>query len=228
MRKPREGGRHEPRTAPCEHLAKRVAEFQAQGQPVVSVDAKKKELVGTFATTGREGPPAGRPEAVNVHAFVDKELGKVTPYGVYDRPHNVGWVSVGIAPDTAEFAVPTLLRWWPELGQSPSPTAPRLLITAAGGGSHGSRVRLWTVALQEFAPRTGLTVWVRHFPPGTSQGNKIEHRMGSPIRLNGRGRARASRQIIVSRIGETTAKTGLKIRAAVDEGSYPTGREVPD
>ena len=237
MRKTMEGSRHEDRNAQFEHIAERVAEFQAQGQPVVSVDARKKELVGAFANKGREWQPKGRPEKANVYDFVDKDLGKVTPYGVYDIGHNVGWVSVGIDHDTAEFAVETLRRWWREMGRPLYPKATRLLINADGGGSpstssgpkgNGSRVRLWKVALQEFARESGLEIHVCHFPPGTSKWNKIEHRMFSFISLNWRGRALATRQIIVSLIGATTTKAGLKIRSELDEGQYPTGRKVLD
>ena len=246
MRKTKEGGGHEKRNAQFEHLARKIGEFQAQGQPVVSIDAKKKELVGTFASKGREWQPKGRPEQANVYDFVDKELGKVTPCGVYDLQHNLGWVSVGIDHDTAEFAVQTLRRWWVEMGQALYPKATRLLITADGGGSpstssgpkgNGSRVRLWKVALQEFARQAGLEISVCHLPPGTSPStssgpkgkwNKIGHRMFSFISLNWRGRALATRQIIVSLIGQTTTKGGLKIRAALDEGRYPTGKKVPD
>ena len=170
----------------------------------------------------------GRPEQANVYDFVDQELGKVTPYGVYDLQHNVGWVSVGIDHDTAEFAVQTLRRWWAEMGQALYPKAKRLLITADGGGSNGSRVRLWKVALAQFAQESGLEISVCHFPPGTSKWNKIEHRMFAFISLNWRGRALATRQIIVSLIGQTTTKSGLKIRADLDEGLYPTGRKVLD
>ena len=228
MRKTKEGGLHEDRNAQFEHIASRVREFQCQGQPVVSIDAKKKELVGTYANKGREWQPKGRPEQANVYDFVDQELGKVTPYGVYDLQHNVGWVSVGIDHDTAEFAVQTLRRWWAEMGQALYPKAKRLLITADGGGSNGSRVRLWKVALAQFAQESGLEISVCHFPPGTSKWNKIEHRMFAFISLNWRGRALATRQIIVSLIGQTTTKSGLKIRADLDEGLYPTGRKVLD
>jgi hypothetical protein len=228
MRKTKEGGHHEDRNAQFEHISKMVREFQSQGQPVVSVDAKKKELVGTFANKGREWQPKGHPEEANVYDFIDKELGKVTPYGVYDLQHNMGWVSVGIDHDTAEFAVETLRRWWTEMGKPLYPTATRLLITADGGGSNGSRVRLWKVALQQFSRETGLKICVCHFPPGTSKWNKIEHRMFSFISLNWRGRALATRQIILNLIGETTTKAGLKIRAALDEGLYPIGRKVID
>ncbi len=228
MSKTKEGGNHVERNAQFEHIAAMVREFQSQGQPVVSVDAKKKELVGTFANKGREWHPKGQPEEANVYDFIDKELGKVTPYGVYDLSHNMGWVSVGIDHDTAEFAVETLRRWWREMGKALYPGATRLLITADGGGSNGSRVRLWKIALQQFAQETGLEISVCHFPPGTSKWNKIEHRMFSFISLNWRGRALATRQIIVNLIGETTTKTGLKIQAALDEGQYPIGRKVAD
>lgn len=228
MSKTKEGGNHIERNAQFEHIAAMVLEFQSQGQPVVSVDAKKKELVGTFANKGREWQHKGQPEAANVYDFIDKELGKVTPYGVYDLSHNIGWVSVGIDHETAEFAVETLRRWWREMGSALYPEAKRLLITADGGGSNGSRVRLWKVALQQLCLETGLEISVCHFPPGTSKWNKIEHRMFSFISLNWRGRALATRQIIVNLIGETTTKTGLKIHAALDEGHYPTGRKVAD
>lgn len=228
MSKTKEGGNHVERNAQFEHIAAIVHEFQSQGQPVVSVDAKKKELVGTFANKGREWQPKRQPEEANVYDFIDKELGKVTPYGVYDLSHNIGWVSVGIDHDTAEFAVETLRRWWREMGKVLYPNATRLLITADGGGSNGSRVRLWKIALQQLAQETGLEISVCHFPPGTSKWNKIEHRMFSFISLNWRGRALATRQIIVNLIGETTTKTGLKIHAALDEGQYPTGRKVAD
>jgi hypothetical protein len=228
MRKTKEGGNPENRDAQFLHIAEKVREFQAAGQPVVSVDAKKKELVGTFANKGREWQPKGQPEEANVYDFIDKELGKVTPYGVYDLQHNQGWVSVGIDHDTAEFAVQTLRRWWTEMGQALYPAATRLLITADGGGSNGSRVRLWKVALQSFASETGIEVHVCHLPPGTSKWNKIEHRMFSCISLNWRGRALATRQIIVNLIAQTTTKTGLKILAALAEGNYPIGQKVED
>jgi transposase len=226
MRKTKEGGRHEDRNAQFEHIARLARKFRSRGQPVISVDAKKKELVGTFANKGQEWQPKGHPEQANVYDFVDEELGKVTPYGVYDLHHNMGWVSVGIDHDTAEFAVETVRRWWKEMGKPLYPDAARLMITADGGGSNGSRVRLWKVALQKFAQESGLEIHVCHFPPGTSKWNKIEHRMFSYVSLNWRGRALATRQIIVSLIGQTTTKTGLLIRAALDEGKYPTGKKV--
>lgn len=228
MRKTKEGGSHADRDAQFRHIAEMIRTFHAEGQPAVSIDAKKKELVGGFANKGREWQPKGSPEQANVYDFIDKELGKVTPYGVYDLKHNVGWVSVGIDHDTAEFAVQTLLRWWLEMGKALYPHATRLLITADGGGSNGSRVRLWKLALQHFVKETGLEVSVCHFPPGTSKWNKIEHRMFAFISLNWRGRALATRQIIVNLIGQTTTAAGLKIRAALDEGVYPVGRKVSD
>lgn len=228
MRKTKEGGKHVDRDAQFRHIVEMVRTFHAEGQPAVSIDAKKKELVGTFANKGREWQPKGSPEQANVYDFIDKELGKVTPYGIYDLKHNIGWVSVGIEHDTAEFAVQTLMRWWTEMGKALYPHAKRLLITADGGGSNGSRVRLWKVALQRFAKETGLEVLVCHFPPGTSKWNKIEHRMFAFISLNWRGRALATRQIIVNLIGETTTDTGLKIRAALDESTYPVGLKVSD
>lgn len=228
MRKTKEGGKHPERNAQFEHIARLVSEFQAQGQPVISIDAKKKELVGDFANKGREWQPKGQPEEANVYDFIDPEKGKVTPYGIYDLTNNTGWVSVGIDHDTAEFAVQTLRNWWREMGQASYAQATKLLITADGGGSNGSRVRLWKVALQQFAQETGLQIHVCHFPPGTSKWNKIEHRMFSFISINWRGRALATRQIIVDLIGETTTKTGLKITAALDHNTYPTGKKITD
>ena len=228
MRKTKEGGKHPERNAQFEHIAKLATEFQAQGQPVISIDAKKKELVGDFANKGREWQPKGQPEQANVYDFIDPEKGKVTPFGIFDPLHNIGWVSVGIDHDTAEFAVQTLRCWWREMGYPLYPNATKLLISADGGGSNGSRVRLWKTALQQFASETGLEIHVCHFPPGTSKWNKIEHRMFSYISINWRGRALATRQIIVDLISETTTKTGLKIKAALDHGIYPTGKKVTD
>jgi hypothetical protein len=228
MRKTKEGGTHEHRDAQFANIAAKVNAYQAGGQPVVSIDAKKKELVGTFANKGREWQPKGQPEEANVYDFIDKTLGKVTPYGIYDVVRNEGWVSVGIDHDTAEFAVESLRRWWREMGCALYPKAGRLLVTADGGGSNGSRVRLWKLSLQRFAEESGLEIEVCHYPPGTSKWNKIEHRMFNHISMNWRGRALATREIIVSLIGETKSKSGLKIRAALDEGIYPTGRKVSD
>lgn len=228
MRKTKEGGKHEDRDAQFALIAKAVNGHQEQGQPVVSIDAKKKELVGTFSNKGKEWQPKGHPEEANVYDFIDKKLGKVTPYGVYDLAQNEGWVSVGIDRDTAGFAVESLRRWWREMGEVLYPRASKLLITADGGGSNGSRVRLWKVALQQFSQETGLEIQVCHYPPGTSKWNKIEHRMFNHISMNWRGRALASRQIVVNLIGQTTTKEGLKIRAALDEGIYPTGKKISD
>jgi transposase len=227
-RKTLEGCHHPDRDAQFQYLSRRVKAFQRQGQPVVSVDTKKKELVGQFCNSGREWQPRGQPERVKVHDFPDEELGKVIPYGVYDMATNTGWVSVGIDHDTAEFAVETLRRWWRHMGHDAYPHATRLLITADGGGSNGSRCRLWKVELQKLADEMGLRITVCHFPPGTSKWNKIEHRMFCHITENWRGRPLVSREVVVNLIGHTTTKTGLEVRSALDENRYPTGREVTD
>jgi transposase len=225
-RKTIEGKGHPDRDAQFQHINRRVKAFQRQGQPVVSVDAKKKELVGRFRNGGREWQPEGQPEPVEVYDFVKKDLGKALPYGVYDQTANTGWVSVGVDHDTAEFAVETLRRWWRNMGSQVHPAAKRLLITADGGGSNGTRRRLWKVELQPLADETGLRVSVCHFPPGTSKWNKIEHRMFRHITENWRGRPLVSREVVVNLIGHTTTKAGLAIRSELDEGSYPTGRAV--
>jgi transposase len=225
-RKTLEGCHHPDRDAQFQYISRRVKAFQRQGQPVVSVDTKKKELVGQFHNSGREWQPRGQPEQVKVHDFPDEELGKVIPYGVYDMATNTGWVSVGIDHDTAEFAVETLRRWWRHMGHDAYPRATRLLITADGGGSNGSRCHLWKVELQKLADETGLRITVCHFPPGTSKWNKIEHRMFCHITENWRGRPLVSREVVVNLIGYTTTKTGLEIRSALDENRYLTGREV--
>jgi transposase len=227
-RKTLEGRQHPDRDAQFQYLNRRVKAFQRQGQPVVSVDTKKKELVGQFRNGGREWQPLGQPERVKVHDFPDEELGKVIPYGVYDMAANTGWVSVGVDHDTAEFAVETLRRWWRHMGHEAYPQATRLLITADGGGSNGSRSRLWKVELQKLADELGLQLSVCHFPPGTSKWNKIEHRMFCHITENWRGRPLVSREVVVNLIGHTTTKTGLAIRSALDENRYPTGREITD
>ncbi len=225
-RKTIEGKGHPDRDAQFQHINRRVKAFQRQGQPVVSVDAKKKELVGQFRNGGREWQPEGQPEPVEVYDFAKKDLGKALPYGVYDQTANTGWVSVGIDHDTAEFAVETLRRWWRNMGGQVYPAAKRLLITADGGGSNGTRCRLWKVELQQLADETGLRISVCHFPPGTSKWNKIEHRMFCHITENWRGRPLVSREVAVNLIGHTTTKMGLAIRSELDEGSYPTGRAV--
>ena len=227
-RKTREGRQHPDRDAQFAHINRLVKQFQRAGQPVISVDTKKKELVGAFANKGREWRPRGQPEAVQIHDFPDPAQGKVAPYGVYDLTANEGWVSVGIDHDTAEFAAESIRRWWREMGQRLYPKAQRLLITADAGGRNGSRVRLWKVALQRLATEVGLELWVCHFPPGTSKWNKIEHRMFCHISQNWRGRPLTSRQVVVKLIGSTTTQQGLKIKAAVDTGTYPSGVKVTD
>jgi hypothetical protein len=226
-RKKREGKQHPDRDAQFQYIATQTTAFQRRGQPVVSVDAKKKELVGDFKQKGREWRPAYQPEEVRVHDFPDPALGKAIPYGVYDVTHDVGWVSVGIDHDTAEFAVAALRQWWQRLGQATYPRARELLVVADGGGSNGSRNRLWKWALQRFADETGLRVTVCHYPPGTSKWNKIEHRLFCHITQNWRGRPLVSLQVIVSLIGRTKTATGLTVQAALDTNAYPVGVKVP-
>jgi hypothetical protein len=225
-RKTIEGKDHPDRDAQFRHINRRVKAFQRRGQPVVSVDTKKKELVGRFRSGGREWRPKGHPEPVKVHDFAEKALGKVIPYGVYDPTDNTGWVSVGIDHDTAEFAVETLRRWWRRMGSRVYPGATELLITADGGGSNGTRCRLWKLELQGLADEIGLRISVCHFPPGTSKWNKIEHRMFCHITENWRGRPLVSREVVVNLIGHTTTKQGLSIRSELDTNSYPLGRKV--
>jgi len=195
---------------------------------VVSVDTKKKEVVGNLANKGREWQPAGTPVRVDVHDFPDPEVGKAIPYGVFDVGANEGFVVVGDDADTAEFAVATIRRWWDEVGSAAYPAATRLLITADAGGSNGYRNRLWKVKLGELAARTGLEITVCHLPPGTSKWNKIEHRLFSAISINWRGRPLTSHQVVVDLIAATTTRTGLKVRAHFDEGYYPTGIKISD
>jgi hypothetical protein len=227
-RKTIEGKGHPDRDAQFQFINRRAKAFQRQGQPVVSVDTKKKELVGQYRTGGREWQPKGKPEKVKVHDFIDKGLGKAIPYGVYDMAANSGWVSVGVDHDTAEFAVETIRRWWNRMGIRVYPQAKKLLITADGGGSNGSRCRLWKVELQRLADEIGLSISVCHFPPGTSKWNKIEHRMFCHITENWRGRPLVSREVVVNLIGGTKTKVGLEIRSELDGGSYPVAREVTD
>jgi Rhodopirellula transposase DDE domain len=227
-RKTKEGMAHPDRNAQFEHINAQVEAFQKRGQPVVSVDTKKKELVGDFKNGGREWRPEGDPELVRTYDFVDKLLGKVNPYGVYDQTANVGWVSVGVDHDTAEFAVESIQRWWGKMGSCRYQDATELLITADGGGSNGRRSRLWKVALQRLADVTGLHIAVCHFPPGTSKWNKIEHRMFSHISMNWRGQPLTSHEVIVNLIANTTTEKGLKIQAELDTGCYPTGIKVTD
>lgn len=228
VRKTLEGGKHEDRDQQFDHINSSVKAFHTCGEPVISIDAKKKELIGNFTNKGREWHLKGQPEEVNVYDFIDKELGKVTPYGVLDIAANEGWVSVGIDHDTAEFAAESIRRWWREMGCLRYPKATRLLITADGGGSNGVRVRLWKKVLQELATGLGIEIHVCHFPPGTSKWNKIEHRMFCQITQNWRGRPLVSRQVVVNLIGQTTTKTGLRIKAALDENIYPTKQQVSD
>lgn len=218
-----EGRQHADRDDQFRYLADQVTDHAAAGQPVVSVDAKKKELVGAFKNVGREYAPVGQPERVNVHDFPDPELGKAIPYGVYDVSANSGWVSAGTDHDTSAFAVATLRTWWDTIGRDRYPNADRLLICADGGGSNGSRVRAWKIELARFAADTGLTITVTHLPPGTSKWNKIEHRLFSQIALNWRGRPLISHQTIVDLIASTTTETGLTVHAVLDTGTYPTG-----
>lgn len=227
-RKTREGGEQPDRDAQFRYINRRVLAFQRARQPVISVDAKKKELVGDFKNPGREWHPQGSPPEVRMHDFADKLLGKVIPQGVYDLTRNEGWVSVGIDHDTALFSTATVRRWWEEMGSPAYPGAKRLLITADAGGSNGVRPRLWKVAVQGLADATGLRVSVCHFPPGTSKWNKIEHRMFSHITKNWRGRPLTSRAVVVSLIGHTRTKAGLRIHAELDTNVYETGIEVSD
>ena len=227
-RKTREGTSHPDRNAQFEYIHQRVKRFQRRGQPVVSVDTKKKELVGDFKNGGREYRRCRRPVPVRVHDFLDKQLGKAIPYGVYDLANNEGWVSVGITHDTAEFATATMRRWWEQMGRVRFPHGTELLITADSGGSNAARTRLWKVALQELANVTGLTLTVCHFPPGTSKWNKIEHRLFSFITQNWRGKPLVTVQAIVELIGNTRTTKGLVVKAALDPNDYPSGKKVSD
>lgn len=225
-RKTREGSHHPDRDAQFVHLSSQVAEHLRAGEPVVSVDAKKKELVGRKANGGREWQPKGEPVEVDTHDFPDPEIGKAIPYGVYDLAANQAWVSVGDDHDTAAFAVATIGRWWDMMGARVYPDASRLLITADAGGSNGYRTRLWKRELAALAARTGLRITVCHFPPGTSKWNKIEHRLFSAITANWRGRPLESHEVVVALIGATTNRGGLKVQAELDEGHYPLGVKI--
>jgi len=226
--KENEGAEHPDRDAQFRHIDRQARAHLKAGQPVVSVDTKKKEVVGNLANKGREWQPAGTPVRVDVHDFPDPEVGKAIPYGVFDVGANEGFVVVGDDADTAEFAVATIGRWWDEVGSAAYPAATRLLITADAGGSNGYRNRLWKVKLGELAARTGLEITVCHLPPGTSKWNKIEHRLFSAISINWRGRPLTSHQVVVDLIAATTTRTGLKVRAHLDEGYYPTGIKISD
>jgi transposase len=227
-RKTKEGAGHPDRNAQFEHLNGKVKWSLGRRQPVISVDTKKKELVGNFKNGGRELRPKGQPEPVRVHDFVDPDLGRATPYGIYDLGRNSGWVSVGMDHDTAEFAVETIRRWWRSMGRPTYPAATRLLITADAGGSNGSRLRLWKIELQRLADETGLRIAVCHFPPGTSKWNKIEHRLFSYISQNWRGKPLRSFQTIVNLIAATATTTGLKVHAELNTEAYQAGIKVSD
>jgi transposase len=227
-RKTREGESHPDRNAQFGYINEQVMRFQKRGQPAISVDTKKKELVGNFKNAGREWRRRGQPEEVRVHDFPDPKMKKAIPYGVYDLTRNEGWVSVGIDHDTARFAAASIKRWWRKMGRKRYPQAKELLITADCGGSNSSRTRLWKVALQELADDVGLRLAVRHFPPGTSKWNKIEHRMFCHITQNWRGRPLTSYAVVVQLIGKTTTTTGLQIRAELDKHTYPPKETVTD
>jgi hypothetical protein len=227
-RKTLEGSAHPDRDAQFQFIAERVKVTIEQGQPVISVDTKKKELVGLYKNGGRLYRPKGDPVRVKVHDFVDKELGKVAPYGIYDVRHNEAWVNVGTDHDTSAFAVESIRRWWLMMGKERYPDATRLMITADSEGSNGARVRLWKAELQKFANETGLEIQVSHFPPGTSKWNKIEHRLFSAISLNWRGRPLINHEVIINLIESTTTRTGLKVRAILDTNRYPKGIKVSD
>jgi hypothetical protein len=227
-RKVLEGTQHPDRNTQFEYINEQVKAFQARQQPIISVDTKKKELVGDFKNSGREWQPTGQPEKVRVYDFMDKDLGKAIPYGVYDVTHNEGWVSVGVDHDTAEFAVASIKRWWYHMGCVVYPKAEELLIIADGGGSNGSRTRLWKRELQQLANDAGLKVTVCHFPPGTSKWNKIEHRMFAYITQNWRGRPLLTHEVIVNLIGSTTTRRGLRIKAELDTNTYEKGIKVSE
>ena len=227
-RKTREGINHPDRNAQFEYIYESVRKFHRSGQPVVSVDTKKKELLGDFSNVGKEYRKKGSPVETRMHDFPDKQLGKAIPYGVYDIGSNEGWVSVGVNHDTARFAANSILRWWQQMGQHRFPRATRLLITADAGGSNGWRTRLWKVALQELANEIELNLTVSHFPPGTSKWNKIEHRLFSFITQNWRGKPLYDLQTVVNLISSTTTRAGLTVKSAVDDTYYEKGIKVSD
>jgi len=227
-RKSNEGGEHPDRDAQFEHINKQAKQFENRGQPVISVDTKKKELVGEFKNGGREWQEKGKPVKVNVYDFIDDGLGKAIPYGVYDIGRNEGWVNVGCDHDTPAFAVESIRQWWRTMGRKVYPEATELYITADGGGSNGRRARAWKVGLQALADETGLCIQVSHFPPGTSKWNKIEHRMFCHITQNWRGRPLSSYETVVELIGHTTTESGLRIKVGLDKKEYPVGVEITD
>jgi hypothetical protein len=227
-RKTKEGASHPDRDAQFSHINATASSFLHANLPVISVDTKKKELVGDFKNAGTDYYPSGQPEQVRVHDFMDKDLGKVVPHGVYDIAANTGWVTVGIDHDTAEFAVSSIGYWWANMGRERYPTATRLMITADGGGSNGSRSRLWKHQLQQFADETGLDITVCHYPPGTSKWNKIEHRLFCHISQNWRGKPLTSHLVVVELIGATATNTGLVVRCELDPRLYSTGTVISD
>jgi transposase len=226
--KQKEGAQHADRDAQFRYINDTAVAFLADDQPVISVDAKKKELIGAYANAGTEWQPKGKPSRVKVHDFIDPEMGKAIPYGVYDLGGDEGWVSVGDDADTAGFAVATIGRWWAQMGRARYPEATRLLVCADAGGSNGYRVRAWKVELARLAAETGLEITVVHYPPGTSKWNRIEHRLFSFITMNWRGRPLTSYRVMVELIANTTTRKGLKVQAALDQGSYPTGLKITD
>jgi hypothetical protein len=223
-----EGRQHPDRDAQFEYVNTAAVAFLAAGDPVVSVDTKKRELVGGFKNAGREWEPVGEPAEVGVYDFPGDAVGVALPYGVYDMGANTGWVNVGTDHDTAVFAVESIRRWWRQVGADAYPTTKRLLVTADGGGSNGARLRLWKAELARFADETGLAVTVLHLPPGTSKWNKVEHRLFSHITMNWRGRPLSSHEVVVQTIAATTTRTGLQVKAVLDEGTYPTGLRITD
>ena len=227
-RKTHEGGNHQDRDAQFYFIYRKVKEFQRKKEPVISVDTKKKELIGEYKNNGQEYHKKGMPTEVNVYDFVDKEIGKVSPYGIYDQTKNLGFVNVGIDHDTAEFAVESIRRWWLEMGSKVYKNAKELMITADCGGSNGNRNRLWKYELQKLSNETGLKITICHFPPGTSKWNKIEHKMFCHISKNWRGRPLTSREVVVNLISNTTTTNGLKIEARLDQNSYEPGKKIND
>jgi hypothetical protein len=225
-RKTKEGGRHPDRDTQFQYINEQVRGFLADGQPAISVDTQKKELIGEYHNGGVEWQPQGQPEKVKVHDFPNPKVGKGIPYGIYDQGQNLGWVNVGCDHDTATFAVASIRRWWMDMGRLLYRDASRLLICADAGGSNGYRVRLWNVELQRLADETGLSITVCHLPPGTSKWNKIEHRLFSHISMNWRGRPLTSHEVVVELIGATTTRTGLRVKAELDRGRYPKGLTV--
>src|SRR5450755_3518186 len=223
-----EGKQHPDRDAQFRYINEQVVAFQADGDPVISVDTKKKELVGNYANGGAEWEPKGAPRHTNVHDFPDTELGKAVPYGVYDVTADTGWVNVGTDADTGQFAVESIRRWWHAVGGTAYPNAKRVLITADSGGSNGSRLRLCKTELASFAAETGLEITVLHLPPGTSKWNRVEHRLFSAITMNWRGRPLESHQVLIETISAVTTKTGLKVHAVLDTNTYTRGIKIPD